>query len=134
MAVEYVSEVELNALMRALGRTMSIASPRAGVAASMDRTDTVFLIDFMILSIPGKSPNSRAWSWMRRIMDSTEWQLLSFSAIGCVANVMLVIFSYSCRAASKAVRKRDCRDSRLIFQVVQCWLGRKDCATVRECA
>ncbi len=54
MAVEYASEVGLNALMRALGRTMSIASRRAGVAASMDRTDTVFLMDFMILSIPGK--------------------------------------------------------------------------------
>jgi len=94
---------------------MSVASRRAGVAASMDRTDTVFLMDFMILSIPGKSPNSRAWSWIRRIMSSIEWQLLSFSAIGCVANVILVIFSYSCRAASKSVRKRDGRDSRLML-------------------
>ena len=131
MAVEYASEVELT-LMRALGRTMSIASLRAGVAASMDRTDTVFLMDFMILSIPGKSPNSRAWSWIRRIMGSTEWQLLSFSAIGCVANVMLVIFSYSRRTASKAVRKRDGGDSRLISQVVQCCLGRKACSAMRD--
>jgi hypothetical protein len=45
-----------------LGHTKYTASPRAAVVESMDRIVTVLSIDFIILFLPSKSPNSRALS------------------------------------------------------------------------
>jgi hypothetical protein len=50
-------------------------------------------------------------------VDSTEGQFRSWSARGCLVNAILVVFSYSCMAASKSPRKRYNPDWWLISQV-----------------
>jgi hypothetical protein len=88
-------------------RTRSKAWASEAADENLDRIDTVFLIDFTILSLPCKPPKACAWSRKRPVVASTESQFWSLMASGCCVNETPVFSSYACKAGSKRACKRE---------------------------
>lgn len=81
-----------------------MSSRRKVVAESVDIMEIVPLTVFVILSFPPNALKAETWSCTRAVIDSTVWQLWSFTANGCWANAIPVVFSYACNADSNNAR------------------------------
>ena len=76
--------------MGGLGHTVPKSLPRAAMSEILERTNTTFLIDLVILLLSRSPLNARVCSWRRSVMDSADWQVWSCMASGWLANVIPV--------------------------------------------